>query len=364
MQIFGNALGIVVTDSASLSEGSASLNQSLPALNFIFNSSFDNYTDSGSIAAIEASITTSSNSGIAGNLIFRVSDTSNLTSSGSEVVRMFNSGGEARMGIGFTDPLEKPLTTLDVKSQIDSADGTQIFLRSSRTTFGAQVGDSAGAISFLVDSASFTTESKDRFQASGSIAVIDSEVTTVDKKGVTGILKFNYYNVSDYTSRTLFTIGDRSGGEYVTQLSADYNEIKPSSNFFPESYLTIEYGSGSILDENKVELSFITASITSDAVTNVITNLFYTNTRTNGYYSIIIDYSLISGAAVSPLATAGRVGQFMAITDGGAGVFNFTDFSTPSIGNEPSPPILSCSNGNLVITNGNGYTFRGFTKRF
>ena len=43
MQVFGNALGIIVTDSASLSEGSASLNQSLPALNFIFNSSFDNY---------------------------------------------------------------------------------------------------------------------------------------------------------------------------------------------------------------------------------------------------------------------------------------------------------------------------------
>lgn len=361
MQIFGNALGIIVTDSASLSAGSASLNQTLPVLNFIFDSDFANSNDSGSIAAIEASITTSSNSGVAGNLIFRVSNTSNLTSSGSEVARMFNSGGEARVGIGFTDPLEKPLTTLDVKSQIDSAEGTQIFLRSSRTTFGAQVGDSAGAISFLVDSASFTTESKDRFQASGSIAVIDSEVTTVDRKGVTGILKFNYYNVSNYTSQTLFTIGDRSGGEYVAQLSADYTEIKPSINQSPNSYLTIEYGSGSILEENKVELSFITASITSDAVTTIL-DIFNSATKTSNYYGFIVDYNLISGAA-SPLTTAGRVGQFMAITNGGV-VYDFTDTSTPSIGNESSPPILSCSNGNLVITNGNGYTFRGFTKRF
>lgn len=362
MQIFGNALGIVVTDSASLSAGSASLNQTLPVLNFIFDSDFANSNDSGSIAAIEASITTSSDSGVAGNLIFRVSDTSNLTASGSEVARMFNSGGEARVGIGFTDPLEKPLTTLDIKSQIDSAEGTQIFLRSSRTTLGAQVGDSAGSISFLVDSASFTTESKDRFQASGSIAVIDSEVTTVDKKGVTGLLKFNYYNVSDYTNRTLFTIGDRSGGEYVAQLSADFNEIKPGPGFL-ESYLTIEYGSGSILNEDKVELSFITASIPSDAVTNVINNMFLSNTKPNGYYSIIIDYNLISGAA-SPLTAAGRTGQFMAISTDIGVIVDFTDFSTPSIGNEPSPPILSCSNGNLVITNGNGYTFRGFTKRF
>jgi hypothetical protein len=362
MQIFGNALGIIVTDSASLSEGSASLNQTLPVLNFIFDSDFANSNDSGSIAAIEASITTSSNSGVAGNLIFRVSDTSNLTSSGSEVARMFNSGGEARVGIGFNDPLEKPLTTLDVKSQINSAEGTQIFLRSSRTTFGAQVGDSAGAISFLVDSASFTTESKDQFQASGSIAVIDSEVTTVDKKGVTGVLKFNYYSVSDYITRTLFTIGDLGGADYVVQSTADRTELKPSSYTFPNSYLTIEYGSGSYLEENKVELTFITASITSDTEIT-IGAAFIGGTSNVGYYSLIIEYSLISGAS-SPLTTAGRTGQFMAVTNGGI-VHDFTDFSTPSIGNEPSPPILSCSSaGSLVIKSGSGYTFRGYIKRF
>jgi hypothetical protein len=364
MQIFGNALGIIVTDSASLSEGSASLNQTLPVLNFIFDSDFANSNDSGSIAAIEASITTSSNNGVAGNLIFRVSDTSNLTSSGSEVARMFNSGGEARVGIGFNDPLEKPLTTLDVKSQIDSAEGTQIFLRSSRTTFGAQVGDSAGAISFLVDSASFTTESKDQFQASGSIAIIDSEVTTVDKKGVTGALKFNYHSISDYITRTAFAIGDvyGNGSDLIVQSTADRTELKPSSNTFPNSYLTIEYGSGSYLQENKVELTFITASITSDTETTIGT-AFIGGTSNAGYYSFIVEYSLISGAS-SPLTTAGRTGQFMAVTNGGI-VHDFTDFSTPSIGNESSPPILSCSSaGNLVIKSGSGYTFRGYIKRF
>jgi hypothetical protein len=362
MQIFGNALGIIVTDSASLSAGSASLNQTLPVLNFIFDSDFANSNDSGSIAAIEASITTSSNSGVAGNLIFRVSNTSNLTSSGSEVARMFNSGGEARVGIGFNDPLEKPLTTLDIKSQIDSAEGTQIFLRSSRTTFGAQVGDSAGAISFLVDSASFTTESKDQFQASGSIAVIDSEVTLADRKGVQGILKFNFYDANDYESKTLFNIGNTDGGGAIAQFSADRTEIKPSSYTFPNSYFTIHYGSGSYYEENKVELNFVTASITSDATTTLIDSVFIGGS-TNGYYSFIIEYSLISGAA-SPLTTAGRTGQFMAVTNGGI-VHDFTDFSTPSVGNEPSPPILSFGNvGNLVITSGSGYTFRGYIKRF
>jgi len=362
MIIYGNPIGITVGDSSSLSEGAISLNSPLPGLYFLFsNGNYSSSIDSGSVGIIQATVVTASSEGAAGALTFTLSDPLDPKTSGSEIIRFENSGGKPRVGIGF--PLDEPvLTTFDIKSQEDSTTGTQIFLRSSRTTTGAQIGDSAGSISFIIDSASFSTSSKEDFQVTGSVAVIDSEVTTVDRKGVTGLLKFNYYNVSDYTNRTLFTIGDRSGGEYVAQLSADFNEIKPGPGFL-ESYLTIEYGSGSILNEDKVELSFITASIPSDAVTNVINNMFLSNTKPNGYYSIIIDYSLISGA-VSPLSTAGRTGQFMAISADMGGIVDFTDFSTPSIGNEPSPPILSCSNGNLVITNGNGYTFRGFTKRF
>ena len=104
------------------------------------------------------------------------------------------------------------------------------------------------------------------------------------------------------------------------------------------------------------------AIITSDTTATLIDNVFLGGSI-NGYYSLIIEYSLISGAA-SPLTTAGRTGQFMAVTNGGID-YGFTDFSTPSIGNEPSPPILSFGNiGNLVITSGSGYTFRGYIKRF
>jgi len=82
-----------------------------------------------------------------------------------------SSGANPRVGIGTTTPL----TVFDFKDVEDSSAGTELLLRSSRTTEGAQAGDSAGIITFAIDSASFNN-----LKISGSIATIEAVVADVD----------------------------------------------------------------------------------------------------------------------------------------------------------------------------------------
>lgn len=97
-----------------------------------------------------------------------------------------SSGANARVGIGTNNPL----TVFDFKDVEDSSIGTELLLRSSRTTEGAQVGDSAGLITFAIDSASF-----ENLKVSGSIATIEAVVSDVDVTGVTGDLILSTANV-------------------------------------------------------------------------------------------------------------------------------------------------------------------------
>jgi len=90
-----------------------------------------------------------------------------------------SSGINPRVGIGTTNPLE----ALDFKDISDSARGINLLLRSARTTIGAQIGDSAGLINFVIDSSSFID-----VESSGSIASIQSQVSDVDFSGVAGDL--------------------------------------------------------------------------------------------------------------------------------------------------------------------------------
>jgi len=97
-----------------------------------------------------------------------------------------SSGANPRVGIGTTTPL----TVFDFKDVEDSSAGTELLLRSSRTTEGAQAGDSAGIITFAIDSASFNN-----LKISGSIATIEAVVADVDETGVTGDLILSTANV-------------------------------------------------------------------------------------------------------------------------------------------------------------------------
>ena len=99
-------------------------------------------------------------------------------------------------------------------------------------------------------------------------------------------------------------------------------------------------------------LSNISTTLASDSATNVDT--FATATYTGAIY----DYILID-------ATVGaRTGQFMVAQDNGN--ITFTDTSTKHLTDSPIPEITAQINGANVevqVTNGNGYTFKSFTKK-
>jgi len=106
--------------------------------------------------------------------------TFNLTSQSfggsNDVKALVISASQDRPFIGIGT--DNPKSTFDVKDVQNSALGTRFLLKSSRTTTGAQVGDSAGSINFAIDSASFN----DIF-TSGSVASIDSKVRAIDTSG-------------------------------------------------------------------------------------------------------------------------------------------------------------------------------------
>ncbi len=125
-------------------------------------------------------------------------------------------------------------------------------------------------------------------------------------------------------------------------------------------------------DNNKVvingELSASSAIITGDITTNTLSNISTTlasDTATNvdtfataTYTGAIYDYILVD-------ATVGaRAGQFMVAQDNGS--ITFTDTSTKHLFDPTIPEITAQINGSNVevqVTNGNGYTFKAFTKK-
>jgi hypothetical protein len=105
-----------------------------------------------------------------------------------DILQISSSDREPRVGIGFSksDSFSK---TFDLLTTKDDTTGTEILLRSSRTTTGAETGDEAGKITFAINSASFKS-----IDVSGSVANIVAKVTDVNEQGVLGKLIFNTSN--------------------------------------------------------------------------------------------------------------------------------------------------------------------------
>ena len=355
MRIFGNPIGIIVGSSASLAAGSSSLDQPFQALNFTYLGPYDIST-TGSVASIETILMSASNStesggGVAGALSFKVSDPSNLNTTGSEVMRMFITSSEPRVGIGFEKD-ESPLTAFEVKSKKNSSEGTELLLRTSRTTIGAVVGDSAGTINFIIDSSSYSPKDKTQFIQSGSIASITTQVTTVSKAGVQGHLKFNTARSNTEAGRSLWTMGyaadPRVLGNMGTITTGSLNIVRTSNNV--DDMLTLTH-----TDDSYISLQYITGSTSSNDATTI--NSF----TTSSYSGVIYDYALVNPG------NGARTGQIMAIWDNGN--IEMTDVSTPSLGSSTPPSFTTTLGGannnifNLKITDGGGYFFKAFVKK-
>ena len=152
---------------------------------FFYNSaSYNDLFTSGALATIKATTLEANHEGARGELEIVLSTTGSVTSSGVPILRLFHTGSndEPRVGIGFasTEPIDK---SLEIKTKKDSAEGTEVVLEGSRTSEGAQIGDEAGKINFVINSGSF----EDKF-SSGSLAHIKTVAKGVSNTGVQGRL--------------------------------------------------------------------------------------------------------------------------------------------------------------------------------
>lgn len=173
---------IIAVDSPTTSSSTGSVD----AITIFHNtSSFSSSFTSGSIATIGVDITeVQAGVGSTGELFFKIADSENLNTTGSKLLTLSYSGSnnEPRVGIGF-EGNEKPIRPLDVKTKSDSTQGSELLLRSARKLKGAEIGDSAGKIDFVIDSASYN-----KIEISGSVADIEAFVTDVDNAGSRGDL--------------------------------------------------------------------------------------------------------------------------------------------------------------------------------
>lgn len=148
-------------------------------INFVYLSgSYEDITTSGSIAKLQVNTLEATDKGARGELRFVLSDTE-VSGSGTTIMKMYHEGSanEPRIGIGTAEgaTLSK---TLEIQSVSASAVGTEIVLKSGRPTLGAEIGDIAGSITYIIDSGSFD----DPF-VTGAIAQIDTVVISTSSVG-------------------------------------------------------------------------------------------------------------------------------------------------------------------------------------
>jgi len=370
----------IFNDFVIVADQSGSSTPSNDVIHFVYqSSSYNDILTSGSLAKIQLNTLEATDKGARGELLFIISD-NDLTGSGEPVMRLFHTGStnEPRVGIGFN--VGEPITkALEIKSKKDSAEGTDLILEGSRITQGAEVGDEAGKISFIINSGSYDSKF-----TSGSIASIKGVVKGVSDVGAQGriVMAVGKSNTEEPTN--VWGLGYQdgtTGGELPNSLGiamvlsgsvqlVDFSPGLESSYSLLDSDNTPTFVVKNVNGTQGVASLYLTGSITgsnitTDTIFNVettlatddITNIDTFATAT--YKGAIYDYILYDAGV------GARTGQFMVIQDNS--VIEFTDTSTPTIGPEDSIPSITADiDGALVrvrITNGNGYTFKAFTKK-
>jgi hypothetical protein len=125
-------------------------------------------------------------------------------SSPIDLISITSSGNNARIGIGT----KNPKSTFDFKDVEDSSKGTELILRTSRTTEGAQTGDDGGIINFTIDSGSF-----EDITTSGSLAKIKTTVNEIGSGGAQGVLTFTLSKGAGAEGIDTIKYGYAIGGE-------------------------------------------------------------------------------------------------------------------------------------------------------
>lgn len=164
------------------------------------------------------------------------------TSSGQDSdiipIHITSSGQNPRVGIGT----DNPLTVFDFKDINESATGTELILRSSRTSSGAEIGDSAGRLAFIIDSASYTDLKK-----TGSVAEIDATVDDIDEFGVRGTLNLKVAPAKSSSPVNMLRLKDNYAHELTGSLNMPYGNN--SSGILTASKIYVSSSNHSYISE-------------------------------------------------------------------------------------------------------------------
>ena len=220
MPIFGN-ISSIVASSGSIPTSSFSV---LPF--FVTDPSYGLGGTASIAASVNLNILTQSSAGVAAEMTFNLPSPENSTTAGVPVLKLFTTGSnnEPRVGIGFEEG-EEPIKAFDIKSKIESNKGTEILIRSSRTTTGAQAGDEAGIINFVIDTGSFID-----ITTTGSIARIKTKVDVVSQTGVGGRLQFGLTrNINTEVDIMEMSYGDSTFADFYATTTPKTFEIKDIS---------------------------------------------------------------------------------------------------------------------------------------
>ena len=142
----------------------------------------------------------------------------NGTSEDAIVFFITSSGRNPLIGIGT----DNPQSTFDIKDQVDNSKGVELLIRNARTTTkGADPGDAAGTINFIIDSGSYNN-----IQTSGSVAKITTEVLNVTDEGAIGDLLFQTAQTEKEEPITIMRMGHNGSSltsslDISTSLTAD-----------------------------------------------------------------------------------------------------------------------------------------------
>jgi len=233
------------------------------------------------------------------------------------------SGRRPLIGIGTQDPK----SALDIRDVKDDGTGTEFVLKTTRSGAGASIGDKAGTLNFTVESGSFND-----YKTSGSVAVIDAEVTGVSELGVQG----------DLVLKTASTT--KSAPKEVLRINS-------FNSYFSSSLKVLQ---NLTIGQNTVLMTNIEVTVSGDSEQNLTT--FASNNNDGAIYDyVLVDSS--NGYA--------RTGQFMVCHNGTT--VSYTDTSTRPVGGDTSDPVLTALDPALGIvavriTNGDGYTFKSLRK--
>lgn len=256
---------------------------------------------------------------------------------------------------------------------------------STREIAGLFLGDASGSQTFRVTNSGSNTNYEDAELVLTGSAIISgshtvTSVVTADSYDVAdgnGIGLANNYSGLSFNNSGNTTIG--FGGSWGMDFNKDngvvlyelgnlglYRDFRIEGDSDTHLFFVTggdsRIGIGTSTPSSKLDvsgdiktntISTIETTLGSDSATNVDT--FATATYKGATYDYIL-YDASVGA---------RTGHFMVIQDNSN--IEFTDTSTPTLGSESSIPSITADisgdNVRVRVTNGNGYTFKAFTKK-